>query len=292
MSELNVSLQTLREAVSTLDRLRIDQPCSIRDGASRIEQVQFTVPIIVKQSKKTEHRVGPFSGDIHDPKIGRNTKLEDLSMKRLYHVFIVLCVLSITVVSLEVLAQSTPKNQAVKVTKVTFDKSDLLNAMTDAERKEFLEMREALKQLKKAKESKSLPPAVVEASAISFREKGKQFENKFGHLRGFKGKTVRVYGTPPPSKRDIMAQIINRGGIRGGGFGSGLPQHWTRDKSGDIVGSASPPKIETASNPVRGEFPEAKNPTVSSPTYGDNGCTHGIFGIPDDTPECRAAMGR
>lgn len=212
-------------------------------------------------------------------------------MKRLCLVFIALFIMSVTVVSLDAIAQSTPQGQPVKGTKVTFGKSDLLNAMPDDKRQEFLEMREKLRQLKKAKDSKGLDPAVQEASAMFFRTTAEKFERDFGMYRGFRNKTVTVYGNPLPSKTEIMKIVI--GGRSPGSSGGMLYPHWNREEdSGAVVGSNAPPKIETAKKPDGRVFPEAESVTVPSRTFGDNGCTHGIFGIPDDTPECRAAMRR
>ncbi len=205
-------------------------------------------------------------------------------MNRLLPAFIVLIGMLTTVASFEAVAQTRPQVQESAGTKVTFDKDDLLNAMKSAERQDFLDRRQELKDLQAdgRKLDKGSPGRKVLAAA--FQAKQDEFDKKFDHLRGFNGKSVTVHGNPPPNKRDIMRIVMN-----GGRSSPGLHQHWTRDEHGNVVGGASPPKIETASKPTASEVSPAE-PTLSPRSYGNNGCTHGIYGIPDDTPECRAAM--
>lgn len=213
-------------------------------------------------------------------------------MKRLLHTAMVTMIMVTLLVSYEAMAQNSSQGAAQQGTQVVFDKDDLLNAMSDAERLDFLDRRKELKELQEAGRSLKKGSAGRKVVLAEFQAKKTEFDKKFDHLRGFNGKTVMVYGNPPPTKREIMNQVMNGGGFRGGSFGSGLHAHWKRDDSGAIVGGASPPKIKTARKPTAPEVPAAERSTVSPRTFSNNGCTHGIFGIPDDTPECRAAMGR
>lgn len=215
-------------------------------------------------------------------------------MNRLGHLFTTFFAISISVTSFtsDVFAQNTPQNQAPEGTSVTFSSQDLLSAMTPEKRKEFLKIREKLRQLKKAKDDGGLDPAVREASAMLYQTTGKEFEKEFGMYRGFNGKTVTAYGKPPPTGRDIVKIVVagrtpnSRGGL--------LLSHWNRDESGAIVGSDTRPVTKTTNNrdygvplPVPDNF---EMPDVLR--LKGNGCTHGLYGIPDDTPACRAAMRR
>lgn len=160
-------------------------------------------------------------------------------MKRLLTVLPILLLISASTFSYEAVAQD-PESTGVEV---TFGKQDLLNAMKDDEREEFLELREKLKQLSDAAKNGGLEPAVREASAMLFRTTKDTFEQKFGVYRGFRDKTVIVHGNPPPDKREIMAVVIGNGGISK----SPLHPHWTRDSEGAIVGTAVAPVFDTPS---------------------------------------------
>lgn len=173
-----------------------------------------------------------------------------MAMKRMSTLFILFFVLSITVASFEALAQSTPQDPAFAGIPITFGKNDILNAMTDDERKDFLEMRKKLKQLKKAKESRGVDPAVREASAIYYETTSKKFEKEFGAYRGFKGKTVTVYGFPSPTKREIFEIVL---GERFAGKKISLHQHWKREDSGEVVGMDTKPTFETSPYPAGDE---------------------------------------
>lgn len=165
-----------------------------------------------------------------------------MAMERLGKACIVLFVISIFVASFEALAQSTPQDPAFAGIPVTFGKDDILNAMTDDEREDFLEMREKLKQLKKAKESSAMDPDVREASAIFYQTTAEKFEKDFGVYRGFNRKTVMVYGHPSPTKGEIIARILD-GSYPGG---KGMPPHWKREDSGAVVGLSTRPTFEVS----------------------------------------------
>lgn len=165
-----------------------------------------------------------------------------MAIKRMSTLFILLLVMSINLASFEALAQSTPQDPAFAGIPVTFDKDDILKAMTTDEREDFLEMREKLKQLKKAKNSKGIDPAVREASEIYYQTTAEKFEKDFGIYRGFNGKTVMVYGHPSPTKGEIIARILD-GSYPGG---KGMLQHWKREDSGAVVGLNSKPTFETS----------------------------------------------
>ncbi len=183
-------------------------------------------------------------------------------MKRLSYVVMMFVVAGGTLASFEAVSQTPPPESVQKGTQLTFDKDDLLNAMTDAERQDFLDRRKELKELQEAGRSLKKGSAGRKVVLAEFQSKQAEFDEKFDHLRGFRGKTVMVYGNPPPTKQEIMTQVNSGSSFRGGSFGHGIDSHWTREKSGAIVGSVSPPKVETVSTPTP---PPTPTPKVSKP---------------------------
>ncbi len=136
-------------------------------------------------------------------------------------------------------------NSAYSVRDVTFDREDLLNAMTDAEREDFLERRKELKELQQDGRSLKKGSAGRKVVLDRFEAKKEEFEKKFFGFRGFRGKTVTVYGDPPPTKKEIMEMVMGGlGSFENGDFGYGLSPYWKREASGDIVGLDSPPTFE------------------------------------------------
>ncbi len=129
---------------------------------------------------------------------------------------------------------------------VTFDKEDLLNAMSDAERQDFLDRRKELKELQEDGRSLKKGSAGRKVVLERFEAKKKEFEKKFLSFRGFRGKTVTVYGDPPPTKKEIMEMVMGGlGSFENGDFGYGLSPYWKREASGAIVGLDSPPTFKT-----------------------------------------------
>lgn len=187
-------------------------------------------------------------------------------MKHLLHAVMVLTILLSALGSFEAEAQTPPPESFQKGTQVTFDKDDLLNAMSDAERQDFLDRRKELKELQEAGRALKKGKAGRKVVLAEFQAKQAEFDEKFDHLRGFRGKTVTVYGNPPPTKQEIMAQVNSGSSFRGGSFGHELEPHWTREKSGAIVSSVSPPKVETVSTPTPVPSPKVSKPKPRSTT--------------------------
>lgn len=207
-------------------------------------------------------------------------------MKHLCKVVIVCLLISTPVFSMVAMAQTTSQDKGSAGTEVIFDKDDLLAAMTDTERQEFLDMRQDLKELQEAGRTLEKGKAPRRAMQAAFAAKKTEFEEEFGYLRGFNGKTVTVYGNPAPTKWEIMNQVINGGSFRGGSFGYGLHPHWTREEeSGAIVGSASSPKIEAADRQAGSEVSAEDGVDASKNRPGVDagvkcvGCSDRLFGF-------------
>jgi len=136
----------------------------------------------------------------------------------------------------------TPPNLAIEGINASFNKDDILAAMSPSERRDFKQRRKELKELQE--NGRALPKDSPGRKIIlaSIREKMKDFNERYDVFRGFNGTTITLWGDPPPSKTDIIMITVME---RRTGAGAGLVYpHWERRSDGAIVGSFDPPNGE------------------------------------------------
>ncbi len=165
---------------------------------------------------------------------------------------------------------SSPGKLVYRARHVTFNRDDLLNAMTDVEREDFFDRRKELKELQL--DGRSLKMGLADGRVVLERfEAQKRRVRKNLSLRGFRGKTVTVFGNPPPSKKEIMKMVMGGIGSFGNGdFGSGLSSYWKREASGAIVGLDSPPNNREISKESANFYWRVNNEIFASCCHGFN----------------------
>ncbi len=154
----------------------------------------------------------------------------------------------------------TPQMPEYEGVSVTFTLGDVLNAMTPSERTEFQELRLKMKRNMASQKQIADDPDSVAALESRLTALKEEFESKFGFLRGIKDETVTVYGSPLPSKQEIMDRLVY--GRTAGGDPTLYP-HWYRTGLGEMIGSNTRPEHE--SGPPAGETHELFIPGESLP---------------------------
>lgn len=128
---------------------------------------------------------------------------------------------------------------------VTLTRGDVQNAMTEKERRLFSEQRLKMKKNKASQAKLADDPDSVSVLEARYSELETEFEDTFGAYRGLRGKTVTLFGEPPPTTEEVIGIVV--GGVRSGTGGTLFP-FWVRDEeTGAIVGSDSKPELSEES---------------------------------------------